>query len=231
MNPDELKLALKQTLDDVCLSRSERRALTERLSELDLSDNLRSRFHSIAFELASDAIDSVNLKLVLDWLESVTKVLRTHDQSASVSSAALFSPGDDCWQRICNLIRTARSQVAICVFTITDDRISDVILDAHRRGVRIRIISDNDKSLDRGSDIERLAKAGIHVRVDETSNHMHHKFALFDRKQLLTGSYNWTRSAAQYNEENIVVSDDRQLVIQFEKEFNRLWNEFDPAGS
>ena len=231
MQPDELKHALMQTLDDVRLSRSERRALTERLSELDLSQNLRDRFHSIAFELASEAVDSINVQLVLDWLESVTKVLRKHDQSAAVSSDALFSPGDDCWQRICSLIRTARKQIDICVFTITDDRISKVILDAHQRRVGIRIITDNDKSLDRGSDIERLARAGIPVRVDETSNHMHHKFALFDRKQLLTGSYNWTRSAAQYNEENILVSDDRQLVIPFEREFNRLWDELEPSAS
>jgi hypothetical protein len=33
------------------------------------------------------------------------------------------------------------------VFTITDDRITEEIVDALKRGVAIRIITDNDKSL------------------------------------------------------------------------------------
>ncbi|MCA9056002.1 MAG: endonuclease, partial [Planctomycetaceae bacterium] len=51
----------------------------------------------------------------------------------------------------------ARETVDVCVFTITDDRITRAILDAHRRRVRIRILSDDDKSGDLGSDVERLA--------------------------------------------------------------------------
>jgi cardiolipin hydrolase len=56
---------------------------------------------------------------------------------------------------------------------------------------------------------------------------MHHKFAIFDRTYLVTGSYNWTRSAASYNEENIVVSDDRRLVSAFSGTFEKLWEKFE----
>ncbi len=57
---------------------------------------------------------------------------------------------------------------------------------------------------------------------------MHHKFALFDGARLMTGSYNWTRSAAQHNHENLVVSDDHELVGAFGKTFERLWASFEP---
>ena len=49
----------------------------------------------------------------------------------------------------------------LCVFTITDDRLVEVwILDAHYRGVRVRIITDNDKAADLGSDIDQLPRGG-----------------------------------------------------------------------
>ncbi len=134
-----------------------------------------------------------------------------------------FSPGDECFQAIRRQLEMCQRSADICVFTITDDRISGAIADAHRRGVRVRIITDNDKTHDEGSDIRRLAGGGIEVREDQSEFHMHHKFAVFDGKVMLTGSYNWTRGAARNNEENLVVSNDPRLVGPFDREFNALW--------
>ena len=120
----------------------------------------------------------------------------------------------------------ARNTADLCVFTITDDRISSSILAAHARGVRVRIITDNDKAHDLGSDIERLAAAGIAVRIDRTPFHMHHKFAIIDGRRLLNGSYNWTRGAARDNQENLIVCDDARLVAAFQQEFEQLWTRF-----
>ncbi len=134
-----------------------------------------------------------------------------------------FSPGDECLFAICRHIELAERAIDACVFTITDDRIAMRLLDAHRRGVRVRIITDNDKAYDDGSDVHRLARAGIQVRVDETPFHMHHKFALFDERKVLTGSYNWTRGAARDNQENVVTSDDARLLRPFGREFTTIW--------
>lgn len=109
------------------------------------------------------------------------------------------------------------------MFTISDDLISNSILEAHQRGKRIRLITDNDKSLDLGSDVEQLSKAGIPIKMDETRNHMHHKFMVVDNHALVTGSYNWTRSAAMYNHENILLTRDPGAVRSFLKEFDALW--------
>ncbi|MCB0845448.1 MAG: DUF1669 domain-containing protein, partial [Bacteroidetes bacterium] len=84
-------------------------------------------------------------------------------------------------------------------------------------------LTDNDKYWDKGSDIEKFTKAGIEVKVDRTESHMHHKFAIYDRKYVLTGSYNWTRSAATSNQENILVTSDQEVVKKYMSEFDRLW--------
>ena len=128
--------------------------------------------------------------------------------------------------KINDLFAQARASVDICVFTITDNRIAEAIEKAHRRRVQIRVISDDDKAMDAGSDIERLDRSGISVRVDKSEHHMHHKFAIFDKRQLLSGSYNWTRSAALYNDENFLITSDPELLKAYTRMFDKLWRNF-----
>src|SRR5262249_17420527 len=103
---------------------------------------------------------------------------------------------------------------------------AEAILAAHRRGVKLRIITDDEKMQDLGSDIETFQKAGILVCTDRSEYHMHHKFALFDGSLVLTGSFNWTRGAADFNQENLIVSSDPRLVKAFAQTFEGLWKEF-----
>ncbi len=137
-----------------------------------------------------------------------------------------FSPGSDPLNAIINTLSKAEKSVLICVFTISDNRITQVIKNLHLKGIEVKIITDNDKRFDKGSDIRYLASLGIPVKIDLTSAHMHHKFAIIDEKILITGSYNWTVSAEKENYENIIITDNRQLVKSFLKEFKKLWSKF-----
>ena len=124
---------------------------------------------------------------------------------------------------IIDLINEAYNQLDICVFTISDDCISSAIVDAMKNGVAVRIISDNFKVKDKGSDILDLSRVGIPVKLDTSTNHMHHKFMIIDKKIVVTGSYNWTRSAALFNQENIISTDDELVISKFSNEFEKLW--------
>lgn len=137
---------------------------------------------------------------------------------------ARFSPGRDCWSRIAELIKSATRTIDVCVYTLTDDRLAGPLLDAHyRRGVKVRVITENEKEFARGSDIARLEEHDIQIVVDDDRQYMHNKFAIFDGQWLLTGSYNWTRDAREKHHENIVVTDDPRLVDPFQTEFEKLW--------
>ena len=142
-----------------------------------------------------------------------------------ITNKAYFSPGLECQQAIISAISGARHSIKICVFTISDDQITNAILATHQRKIPIMLLTDNEKLTDAGSDIRELALGGIEIRTDNTRYHMHHKFALIDNELLITGSYNWTRSAAMYNHENIIVSNSKELVNDFLQEFDKLWQE------
>jgi len=225
MTPQEFEKELRGTLDDRRLSRGERRALQELVRETN-PDEL-PLLRNIAFKVArAELDDSESTRQAIDWLEDVVKVLiaDTADEPPP-SSQAYFSPGAEPLRKILGLLGSVRSTCDICVFTITDDRIAEAIIDCHRRGVIMRIISDDEKSFDRGSDIHRMQQEGVRVRVDHSPHHMHHKFALFDRRLLLTGSYNWTRSAAEHNYENLIVTSDLRLASAFGDLYDRLWHD------
>ena len=215
---------LARTLDDGRMSRGEKRALQQVLEDWKLDADQVAVLRSRAFDAARSAGAGGG---VLDWLEEVVKAIDAAVPTASANPGeAWFSPGEDCRERILDLVRSTRQRLDICVFTITDNLITDAVLEARRRKVEVRIVTDDQKSYDRGSDVEELARAGIPVAVDTSDKHMHHKFAIFDERTLLTGSYNWTRSAFTSNEENIVVITDDPLIESFSQEFERLWNRF-----
>jgi cardiolipin hydrolase len=224
MTPQEIDDWLARSLDDRRFSRGEWQALGEFLATLGSATD-RDAVRRRAFAVARAAMVQPDDLPVLDWLEEVTRAIREVGQAARpVVAEAFFSPGDDCPRAIGRLLAGAGRTADICVFTITDNRLADAILDAHRRGVAVRIIADDAKSEDLGSDVGRFERSGIPTRVDRSPFHMHHKFAILDGETLLTGSYNWTRGAARDNEENLIVTSDPRLLAPFRGTFDRLWS-------
>jgi phosphatidylserine/phosphatidylglycerophosphate/cardiolipin synthase-like enzyme len=224
MTLDQLHTLLQQSFADFRLTSQERQQLREALTDAALDENRRAQLRHKVFELARAALTDGPPRLVVNWLEEANKLLLPPTADGSeIFSQAYFSPGEQCVNLIVSLLTNTRQTADLCVFTVTDDRITAAIKTLHKRGGRVRLITDNDKALDEGSDAQALAHLGVPVVVDVTPFHMHHKFAIFDRALLVTGSYNWTRSAAQNNEENLVFSNDRKLVKSFEQEFEKLW--------
>ncbi|MCE7992066.1 MAG: DUF1669 domain-containing protein [Roseivirga sp.] len=222
----ELIAYLEESIADNAFSRGEKRGFKEMLRQRDLQKQDYDFLRSKVFDLAMARANTENYAHVIAWLEEINKTLVPKVGTTSTEQV-YFSPGDDCLNAIRQQLRSAISTVRICVFTISDDRITNEIKSAHRRGVSVRVLTDNDKSLDLGSDIEELVRDGVEVKMDNTRNHMHHKFAVVDKEYLMTGSYNWTRSAANYNHENILLTTDKGVVREYLKEFEKLWRQMD----
>lgn len=223
MSTHEFQQLLQQSFADQKVARSEKDELKQWLERLAPDAQKTAQLRNQAFLFVKEQLGES--ATMVNWLEDIVRLLHPIDaQSAPISVRASFSPQDNCPGDICEMFADTKRTADVCVFTITDDRITSAILRAFERGVKIRIITDNDKAADEGSDADRLAAAGVPVRVDRTAYHMHHKFAIFDQKSLLNGSYNWTRSAAENNEENFVILDLPPLVSRFQKQFDQLWD-------
>lgn len=228
MNTVEFDRLLAESLADQTLQTAEKKSLIDWSTSHADDDGKRAVARSRAFLAARNAIAS-EPERVLNWLEDVIKILARPLESSADSrhrehSHAYFSPGNACIQEVLRQFNQARQTCDVCVFTITDNRISDALIRAHARRVRVRVLTDDQKSHDLGSDIDRLRSAGIECKMDVGQvAHMHHKFALFDGRRLMNGSFNWTRSASEQNEENLIVTSDPALVATFSDRFEQLW--------
>jgi mitochondrial cardiolipin hydrolase len=164
-----------------------------------------------------------NRDFLISCLQDTCEMIFSIKNTEPCVTDVCFTSLDDCTMKLIEFINTAKERLQICVFTISDDRLSREILKQHRAGVKVKIITDNEKLYDKGSDVIQLSESGIEVRIDNTAHHMHHKFAISDNKLVLTGSYNWTRSASEFNEENFIVLSDACTIKSYTNEFERLW--------
>ncbi len=126
----------------------------------------------------------------------------------------------------------AGDAVDIAIYIFTDDQIGDAVLGAFQRGAEVRIFTDSEWACRRGSEIPRLASAGIPVRVDNHSGEMHHKFAVVHPKGglplVVTGSYNFSDAAATKNWENVVVIRLPEVALDFQANFDSMWQGASP---
>jgi len=219
----------ERTLDDGRLSRGESSTLKSLLSDLGDNPQHIAQIRSRASEVARGKLDEADPGRILDWVEDVVKALHAQSGGGQTSlEEAYFFPEDAArgLNRLVGCLRHARKSLDICVFTITHNALRDEVIGAHKRGVAVRVLTDNDKAYDLGSDIRTLEGAGVAVRIDKTKNHMHHKFALVDGRLLINGSFNWTRSASRVNQENLQLSNSATQLRLFQREFERLWRQF-----
>ena len=136
---------------------------------------------------------------------------------------AYFTPSRDCENKIINLIKKSQNTIDVAVYAINNDAIVDALKDAHNRGVVVRVLTDRIQAGQKKSRVSELEDAGILLMRHKKYRIQHDKFAIFDSKKIVTGSYNWTNSASRYNAENCLFLSDktREKYIQ---RFETLWN-------
>jgi phosphatidylserine/phosphatidylglycerophosphate/cardiolipin synthase-like enzyme len=125
------------------------------------------------------------------------------------------------------MLRTCKRTLDIAIFTLTNDKITAAIMEAHNRGVKVRVIADDECCKMLGSDVVKLAAIGIPCKTDSAEKyHMHHKFAILDNSVVITGSFNWTTQAVKNNQENILFFENRPIAQRYTDEYNKLWQSF-----
>jgi len=141
-------------------------------------------------------------------------------------SEVYFSPEGGIRDQIIKRINLSKSSIDIAVYSFTTGEIAQALVSAHRRGVKVRVIRDKVQSSNKHDENGFLKKNGIPVLILSGKGRglMHSKFAVFDVKEVLTGSYNWTENAEKFNYENAVFIDDEKVINSFEKEFEGMWN-------
>ncbi len=160
--------------------------------------------------------------------EAANLVLFFPDTRPSTDSTTRTLSRNSNLSTLLNMLSSARESLDVCIFTFSHRDLADVLINAHQGGVVVRVLTDNEQTHSFGCQVERLRRAGVQVRLDDTSYYMHHKFVVVDRRRLVNGSLNWTAQAVCGNQENVVVTTKKELVQPFVAQFEDLWVKYDP---
>lgn len=134
-----------------------------------------------------------------------------------------FAPEDRVLERLLQLLHSAEHSVHFLAFTFTSDALADAMLHLAEEGIEVAGVLEAAGADGLGSEFERLHRAGLDLRLDGNPNNMHHKVLLIDGRIVVTGSYNFSRSAEERNDENVLIVFDSQLAAAYEQEFQRLF--------
>ncbi len=163
-----------------------------------------------------------NAKLsILAFLVIVLSV--TISISSLAKTEVYFSLSDNPQKEIIKNINQAEAFINIAMYIFTDREIALSLVKAQERGVKIRLYLDKEQVDYKYSQSRLLVQKGIKTRVSTNNYIMHNKFAIIDNRILLAGSYNWTFSANNRNDENLMVIDDPEIIEIFQNQFVNLW--------
>jgi len=149
--------------------------------------------------------------------------------STFAKTEVYFSLSDNPQKAIIKNINQAESFINIAMYIFTDREIALPLVKARERGVKVRVYLDKDQVDYKYSQSRFLVQKGIKTRISTNNYIMHNKFAIIDNRILLTGSYNWTFSANNRNDENLMVIDDPEIIALYQNQFEKLWlNKYSP---
>ena len=134
-----------------------------------------------------------------------------------------FSPKDRTASRISELIKQAKEYIYIPTFLITQNDITKELINAHNKGVDIRIVMDANSTSTLHTKYNNLRNTGIKLKFENYAGKMHTKTMIIDDKYLIMGSMNFSHSGNKYNDENTLIIYNPIIANAYKEYFKYLW--------
>jgi hypothetical protein len=170
---------------------------------------------------------------------NVPTPLTRHYPTFSIDPELNFPPGSgqDFIDRSMARIGAENSKIDIMMYRIADDRALNGLVNAHNRGVPIRLIVDPFEYRDVGRwqiafYVDKLYMAGIPMRFTVHQGLNHGKLSLlYGQGMSIFGSANWTKPSANSQHEENYFTKNPAVFNWFVNYFNRRWNNSGPTGA
>lgn len=123
-----------------------------------------------------------------------------------------FSPNGGCTAAIIDTINKAKSEVLVQAYIFTSEPIAKALLGAHKKGVKVFVILDKSQKKDGYSPATFFANQGIPAFIDSYHARAHDKVMIIDKEIVITGSFNFSKSAETHNSENVLIIQSHELA-------------------
>lgn len=132
-----------------------------------------------------------------------------------------FSSAQDCLSVVIEAINKAEKTIQVQTYSFTSATVTKALIEAHKRGVKVIILTDKKPKTYPHTQIEGLIKNGVGVFFDTSLPVSHSKILIVDSQTVITGSYHFTNEEEQKNSENFLMITDKDIARQYSTEFNQ----------
>jgi phosphatidylserine/phosphatidylglycerophosphate/cardiolipin synthase-like enzyme len=130
-----------------------------------------------------------------------------------------FSPKGGCTERVVEELGKAQHEIEMQAYSFTSQPITNALVAAHHRGVKVTIVLDKSDIKEK-SEAAEVAADRIATYIDSKHSIAHNKIILIDGQTIITGSFNFTNQAEHNNAENLVVLHGRpKLYAAYDSNF------------
>jgi phosphatidylserine/phosphatidylglycerophosphate/cardiolipin synthase-like enzyme len=143
----------------------------------------------------------------------------------------LFSAEDKAVSNLIALVNDAKISIRFLAFSFTDYPLAQAMIDRAKAGVDLKGIYETFGSNSPNSELKTFWCAGLPVRQDGNGSFLHDKIIIIDNTIVATGSLNYSSSADDENEENVVIVDNAEIAALYLQEFDKLWNQAHDVGT
>ena len=133
-----------------------------------------------------------------------------------------FAPEDDVEEAIVAAVAEAEKTIDFMAFSFTSKPIAETMADRLAAGVRVRGLFEARNANSKYCRDDYLKAQGAAIYLDTNPYTMHHKVIVVDGTAVITGSYNFSKSADTQNDENVLVLHDADIAALYTHEFDRL---------
>lgn len=123
-----------------------------------------------------------------------------------------FSPNGGAQDAIVREISKAKTSILMQAYSFTSAPIAKALVDAKARGVAVAAILDKSQRTEKYSGASFLKNAGIPTYIDAVHAIAHDKIMVLDAETVITGSFNFTKSAEERNAENLLIVRSKDLA-------------------
>ena len=136
-----------------------------------------------------------------------------------------FSPDDHVATALYNLLSNAQESIHFLAFSFTTNELGDIVRQKAEDGLEVKGVMDVEQAASNtGTEFDPFKQAGLDVLIDGNAGQMHHKMFIVDGRIVVLGSYNFSKSAEERNDENILVVYNEDIAQFFLQEFQRVYD-------
>ena len=145
---------------------------------------------------------------------------------AGTDMEVYFSPDDGVAEYISEILNDAEESIRFMAFSFTTDEFGEAIREQAENGLTVAgVMEEQQVKSNIGTEYDFFKQAGLNVFLDGNEGQMHHKTMIVDESIVITGSYNFSRSAEIRNDENVIIFHNEKIADFFLQEFHRVYEQ------